>query len=173
MTTTPGQTTQDILDARYGRVRSPRRRAAIVIGLAVVVVAVGLFGWMTFADSADSVSADTSAFNVVDEHSVMLDFQISAPAGRAVACAIEAQDEQHGVVGLARRAVPRFRPAREGPARGHSDHCAGHDGFGQLLLGDVVCRDRSRYAPWHEPGRLTYRPSPADRRSQTCPAMPR
>ena len=44
-------------------------------------------------------TADTTAFEVVDEHSVMLGFQISAPAGRSIACAIEAQDEEHGVVG--------------------------------------------------------------------------
>lgn len=98
--TTSGPTTQDMLDVRYGRGRrSPGRRAAIAIGLVVAIVAVGLFAWMTVANSAASVSADTSAFQIVDEHSVMLDFQISGPAGSSVACAIEAQDVQHGVVG--------------------------------------------------------------------------
>src|SRR6478752_2962357 len=97
--TTPGPTTQDMLDERYGRGRSPRRRAVVVIGVIVAVVAVALFAWMTFSDSLDAVTADTSAYNVVDEHSVMLDFQISGPVGRSVACAIEAQDDQHGVVG--------------------------------------------------------------------------
>ncbi|GAA1958368.1 DUF4307 domain-containing protein [Microbacterium deminutum] len=97
--TTSGPTTQDMLDERYGRGRSPRRRAAIVIGLVVALVAVGLFAWMTVSNSLDAVSADTTSYEVVDEHSVRLDFQISGPVGRSVACALEAQDEQHGVVG--------------------------------------------------------------------------
>ena len=97
--TTPGPTTQDILDERYGRGRSASRRWAIVTGVALAVIAVGLLGWMTLASSFDAVDAETTGFDVVDEHSVTLRFQISAPPGRDIACAIEAQDEDHGVVG--------------------------------------------------------------------------
>jgi hypothetical protein len=97
--TTPGATTQEMLDDRYGRGWSRARRTAAVVGILIAVTLVGLFAWMTFADAQNAVDADTTSFQVVDEHSVMLDFQISAPIGRSVACAIEAQDEQHGVVG--------------------------------------------------------------------------
>jgi hypothetical protein len=97
--TTSGPTTQDTLDDRYGRGRSPGRRAALIIFVVVVAAAVGLFAWMTFSDASNAVTADTTKFTVVDDHSVMLDFQISSPVGRSVACAIEAQDEQHGAVG--------------------------------------------------------------------------
>ena len=97
--TTPGPITQDMLDERYGRGRSPGRRWAIIVGATVAIVAVGLFGWMTFVNAASAVDADTTGFEVIDEHSVALSFQISAPLGRSVACAIEAQDEEHGVVG--------------------------------------------------------------------------
>ncbi len=57
------------------------------------------FLWQTVATSAQSVSADTTSFVVVDEHTVEVNVQISAPAGAAVACALEAQDVEHGVVG--------------------------------------------------------------------------
>jgi hypothetical protein len=92
-------TTQDMLDERYGRTRSPRRRWAIGAAAAVGAIVVGLFLWTTVSSSLDAVDVDTTGFEIVDEHSVVLSFQVTAPVGRAVACAIEAQDEEHGVVG--------------------------------------------------------------------------
>lgn len=97
--TTPGPTTQDILDERYGRGRSASRRWTMAAAVGVAVIAVGLFAWMTVANSMDAVSAETTGFEVVDGHGVSLRFQVSAPAGRSIACALEAQDEEHGVVG--------------------------------------------------------------------------
>ena len=79
--------------------RSPRRPWVIGIAIAVGVAVVALFGWFIVSDSLDAVDADTTGFEVVDAHSVTLSFQVTAPAGRAIACAIEAQDEEHGVVG--------------------------------------------------------------------------
>lgn len=92
-------TTQQMLDERYGRTRSPGRRWAIGVAVAVAIGVVALFGWFTVSDTLDSVDADTTGFEVIDRHSVAISFQIAAPPGRAVACAIEAQDEEHGVVG--------------------------------------------------------------------------
>ena len=92
-------TTQDQLDERYGRRRSRGSRWAIVIAIAVAAIAVGLFSWMTIAATLDDVDADTTGFQLVDERTVVVSFQITAPTGRGVACAIEAQDVEHGVVG--------------------------------------------------------------------------
>lgn len=92
-------TTQQMLDERYGRVRSPRRRWAIGVAIATGAAVVALFAWFAVSGALDSVDADTTGFEIVDDHSVTLTFQVTAPAGRSVACAIEAQDEQHGVVG--------------------------------------------------------------------------
>jgi hypothetical protein len=88
-----------MLDERYGRTSSPRRRWTIGIVVAIAAVLVGLFAWMTIADSVDDISVDTTGFTVEDPRSVTLAFQISVPEGRTVACALEAQDEDHGVVG--------------------------------------------------------------------------
>ena len=92
-------TTQDMLDERYGRTSSPRRRWTIGIVVGVAAVLVGLFAWMTVAGTLDDVDIDTTGFTVEDQRSVSIAFQISVPEGRAVACALEAQDEDHGIVG--------------------------------------------------------------------------
>lgn len=92
-------TTQDMLDERYGRRRSPARRWVVGIAAALGVAVVALFGWFAVSSSLDAVDADTTGFEVVDTHEVTLTFQVVAPVGRSVACAIEAQDVEHGVVG--------------------------------------------------------------------------
>lgn len=92
-------TTQEMLDERYGRTRRGGRRWFIVIAAAVAAVVVVAFAWMTVANSLASVDADATGFQVVDERTVVVEFQVSAPAGSTVACVLEAQDQEHGVVG--------------------------------------------------------------------------
>lgn len=92
-------TTHDMLDQRYGRVATSRRRWTIAIASAIALTVVGLFAWMTVAATLDDVDVDTTGFTVEDPRSVILAFQITAPEGRAVACILEAQDEEHGIVG--------------------------------------------------------------------------
>ncbi|MGY1550794.1 DUF4307 domain-containing protein [Microbacterium sp. A588] len=85
------------LDERYGRTRSPR--ALWIIGAVVAVIVIIIASWMTIDQSMDSVVADDLGFEVVDEHSVLLHFQVTEPQGRDVVCALEALDEEFGVVG--------------------------------------------------------------------------
>jgi hypothetical protein len=92
-------TTQDMLDERYGRTSSPRKRWTIGIVIGVAAVLIALFAWMTVASTLDDVAIDTTGFTVDDARTVTLSFQITAPPGRTVACALEAQDEEHGIVG--------------------------------------------------------------------------
>jgi len=92
-------TTQQMLDERYGRTRPGRARWFVAIVSAVALLAVGAFAWMTVANSLNAVDADATGFQVVDSRTVVVEFQVSAPAGAEVACALEAQDVQHGVVG--------------------------------------------------------------------------
>ncbi|WP_295014853.1 DUF4307 domain-containing protein [uncultured Microbacterium sp.] len=90
--TTPSQ-----LDERYGR--GPRRRLPIVIGVAVAVAVVALFGFWTYQGSADAVDVTGRGFQLTDPHTVTVSFQISAPTQRPVHCILEAQDEEFGIVG--------------------------------------------------------------------------
>ncbi|WP_309127891.1 DUF4307 domain-containing protein [Microbacterium sp.] len=90
-------TTARELDERYGR--TAKRRLPWIIAGVVAVAAIVWFAWMTVTTSMNSVDADDLGFEVVDEHSVTLRFQFTAPRGADVVCAVEAQDEEFGVVG--------------------------------------------------------------------------
>lgn len=93
-------TTQDMLDERYGRRRSTRSRVtAWVVGGGIAAIVVLLFAWMTISNSANSIDATTTAFHLEDARSATLNFQLTSPQGQPIACALEAQDEEHGVVG--------------------------------------------------------------------------
>lgn len=92
-------TTQDMLDERYGRRRSPARRWIIAGAVVAAVAVIAVFGWFTVQGALDAVDSDTTSFDVADEHSVTLGFQITSPPGAPVACVIQAQDEEHGIVG--------------------------------------------------------------------------
>lgn len=85
------------LDERYGRVRG-RRWPWIAAG-AVASALVIAYAWMTVAASMSAVDSDALGFQVVDEHSVVLSFQVSGHAHADLSCALEALDEEFGVVG--------------------------------------------------------------------------
>ncbi|MFJ3472372.1 DUF4307 domain-containing protein [Microbacterium maritypicum] len=90
-------TTAQELDERYGRTR--RRRTPWIIGGVIALLIVGAFSWMTVAQSMASVDADDLGFELVDEHSVNISFQVTGVQGKDVVCAVEALDEEFGVVG--------------------------------------------------------------------------
>jgi hypothetical protein len=92
-------TTQHMLDERYGRRPSRSRRVTAIVAGILFAVVVAAFAWSVAGDAAESIDADATAFEVIDEHRVSLTFQVSAPLGSGIACALEAQDEEHGVVG--------------------------------------------------------------------------
>lgn len=91
--------TQELLDDRYGRRRGRGRLIGwVVLGLVVVGVG-GAIAWTTVASAIDAVDVDTTGFQVDDARTVSVTFQITARPGAPVACALEAQDTEHGVVG--------------------------------------------------------------------------
>lgn len=91
-------TTQQILDDRYGRRRGGARRTAVLAG---VLISLGVAGaaWFAAASTAGAAEATTTAFSMIDQHRVEVEFQVSAPSGSSLACILEAQDEEHGIVG--------------------------------------------------------------------------
>ena len=91
-------TTQQMLDDRYGRRRGGNRRTAVLAGV-LIAAAVAVTAWFAAASSTGAAQATTVAFSMVDEHRVEVEFQVSAPSGSALACVLEAQDEEHGIVG--------------------------------------------------------------------------
>jgi len=93
-------TTQTQLDERYGRTRSPRRRALLwsLVGVIAVTITV-LLGWSVVSNSLSSASFTDTGFRVIDDGRVSVTFQVTSPTDQPLACAIEAQDEEHGTVG--------------------------------------------------------------------------
>ncbi len=91
-------TTQQMLDDRYGRRRGGARRTAVLAGVLIAVAVAGA-AWFATASSAGAAQATTTAFSMVDEHRVAVEFQVSAPPDSTLACILEAQDEEHGIVG--------------------------------------------------------------------------
>jgi ABC-type glycerol-3-phosphate transport system substrate-binding protein len=92
-------TTAQMLDDRYGRRSTRRGKRFWTIFTAVgVAIAVAIAAWFAFG-SGTTTEASTTGFALVDEHTVTVSFQVSAPAGESIACVLEAQDEEHGVVG--------------------------------------------------------------------------
>lgn len=90
-------TTAQQLDDRYGRTR--RRRWPWVAAAVVAAVAVGAFGWSIVVQQMNAVDSDDLGFDLVDEHSVSVRFQVTGVQGKDVACVVEALDEEFGVVG--------------------------------------------------------------------------
>ena len=90
-------TTAQQLDDRYGRTR--RRRAPWIVLIAVAALLVGAFGWSIVTTQMNAVDADDLGFDLVDEHSVTVRFQVTGVQGKDVACVVEALDEEFGVVG--------------------------------------------------------------------------
>jgi hypothetical protein len=94
-------TTQEMLDERYGRRRRSTRGRVLTWALATVLVggAVAAVAWFAFANSSSSVDSADVGFTVDGPRSVSLRFQLTAPVGSTVSCALEADDEEHGIVG--------------------------------------------------------------------------
>lgn len=92
-------TVQDMLDDRYGRMPSTRRRWTMGIVAAIIALAVAAFAWMAITATFDDVSATDTGYEIVDDTAIAVRFQFTAPRQSAVACAVEAQDEEHGIVG--------------------------------------------------------------------------
>lgn len=95
------------LAERYGRTRSTasRRWSWIVVGV-IAVAATGLLAWSTVSNAVNSVDADTTGFALIDEHTVEVRVQVSVTPGTQVACSLEAQDAEHGIVGFTVIEVP-------------------------------------------------------------------
>ena len=93
-------TIQARLDERDGRGRASRRRvfAWIIFGV-IGAAATGALAWSTVSTAASDVDVDVLAFSLVDQHTATVSFQVPGHADREVACAIEALDEDFGIVG--------------------------------------------------------------------------
>lgn len=93
-------TTEQKLDERYGGSPRPVRRRLVWAGVAVVAMAsVTGLSWLTVSDSFDDAGFDELGYELVDDRTVVVSFQATPPSGTGFACALQALDEDFGVVG--------------------------------------------------------------------------
>ncbi len=102
-------TTKEQLDERYGRASHPAaprtpprlapRRAWWIILAGTAAASVAALSWLTFSNSADDVGFDETGFELVDARTVTVSFQATPPTNTAFVCALQALDEDFGVVG--------------------------------------------------------------------------
>jgi hypothetical protein len=92
--------TNPALDARYGR-RPPlpaRARWSAIGAAAAVVLALGI--WFAVASLGGStLETNDLGHRVNDQYSVTISFELSVPPGSTTSCALQAQNEHHGIIG--------------------------------------------------------------------------
>ncbi|MGC5170780.1 DUF4307 domain-containing protein [Micromonospora sp. DT81.3] len=110
-------TTKEELDERYGRTRPGRRRATWIVIGALAAASIGALAWATVGNTVDAVGFDGTGHEIVDDRRVTVLFQVTPPAGASFACALEALDEDFGVVGWR---VLEF-PASDGAAKAYQE----------------------------------------------------
>lgn len=90
------------LASRYGRTARSRRsdrRLFGAVALAFVAVFAAWVVWAGLDSGRDGVDVQDTAHRVVDDRTVTVSFDLTAPAGTDVACAVQALNEQSAVVG--------------------------------------------------------------------------
>ncbi|MGH3497016.1 MAG: DUF4307 domain-containing protein [Nocardioidaceae bacterium] len=94
----PGFDQRAYLEERYGR-PDPRRRAAWVVGTAMIAVA-GI-GWVVWAalGQATGVSSQLVGFRIPSEHRTVVTISVTRDTGDGVHCEVYAEASDHSVVG--------------------------------------------------------------------------
>lgn len=87
---------------RYGRAPSRRARVILVGVVAlVVVVAVGWFAWAAYESRTSATGTDVG-FDVVDNATVRVTFDVTKPKDKTATCVVQALDSGFAVVGTSR-----------------------------------------------------------------------
>ncbi len=90
------------IDERYGRTPARTRRTRwLVASLAALMVATFALWvvWTGFDNGQGNIDVQDIGHKIIDDSSVSVTWALSVPAGTAVSCAIQAQNEAHGIVG--------------------------------------------------------------------------
>lgn len=83
---------------------------AVALALIITIVLTLWVVWVALTPASASVQGDDIGHQIVDDRTVDVSFRVSKPHGRAVACAVEAQDEAHGAIGWRVVEIPASDP---------------------------------------------------------------
>jgi hypothetical protein len=76
------------------------------IGVLGCALGVALATWLALVNTVGKVTWTDTGYRVVDDRTVVVDFAVHRPDGRAVTCLVRALDQGFGVVGALEVAIP-------------------------------------------------------------------
>ena len=88
--------------ARYGRTQAKKRRDRLIYVVAGAAAAIVVVAWVLWAglDQAGSrLDAEDTGSTIINSRSVSISYQVSMPVGQTASCALQVQNEAHGIVG--------------------------------------------------------------------------
>ncbi|MBX3091478.1 MAG: DUF4307 domain-containing protein [Cryobacterium sp.] len=96
------QSSAATLDQRYGRTPNRKRRDRIIVAVSALLFVAVFAAWVIWAgldNGQGNLDAQDIGHRVVDDSTVTITWQVSVSTGTAVACALQAQNEAHAIVG--------------------------------------------------------------------------
>lgn len=90
------------LQDRYGNTKTARRRGLVFAVSTAIVFVLAFALWVIWAGldgTSDVFRAQDTAHTVIDEHSVEVRYDISAPPGTELTCALQALNGKFAIVG--------------------------------------------------------------------------
>jgi len=88
--------------ARYGRTPARKRRDRLIYilaGTAAAIVVVAWVAWAGLDQTGGTLDAEDKGSTIVDDRTVSISYQVSMPVGQTASCALQVQNEAHGIVG--------------------------------------------------------------------------
>ncbi|MER3389658.1 MAG: DUF4307 domain-containing protein [Microcella sp.] len=95
-------TTQQLLDERYGRTVGSERRTRRILIIGAIALAGVLTAWVVWGGlSGTSATLETRELGYADatDMSITVQWEVSAPPGTPVQCALQALNSSFGIVG--------------------------------------------------------------------------
>jgi hypothetical protein len=97
------------LDARYGRTRAHSKRERSlgwIVGVGIMLVAVAWVWWVGTDPASTQLQSRTIGYEIEDDSTVLVTFEVSVDAGTPVSCAVQALNTAYGIVGWVELDLP-------------------------------------------------------------------
>jgi len=88
--------------ARYGRTPAKKRRDRLIALVAGAIAAAVVLAWVLWAgldQAGGTLETQDKGSTIVDARTVSIHYQVSMPVGQTASCALQVQNEAHGIVG--------------------------------------------------------------------------
>ena len=107
--TSDARATEAMLAERYGRTSGDHRRQktwGIVGAIGVALVLLAWLGWAGLGQPTAQFETRDLGYEMVSEQEIIVKFELSAPPGMRINCAVQALNASYGIVGWALVDIP-------------------------------------------------------------------